>query len=299
MKSTPNPSVLLIAAFVALLLGVINYFLLSPQIFLFRWLDVHPATSILINHKELALFFRGYFSDITWCVALCLVTIALDTHNKLRAIDKFLVLSLPFASEFAQYFSLIPGTFDWFDLLTYLIIILTFNIVFPSKLIPVNVQKIKSPIWGFGLFIPFLFMVLASATPRRTTYQQPTYPCVRHGALTYSPILIQINITGSYTMKDLAGAQTSGQTYFMQALSATNFGKYQLAQGVTPNLNIYITINNDGYQHYGARVTFYVYDDNTWFDMASNYVDPYKLFDDIAAKLNTWIINGWYHGDCK
>jgi hypothetical protein len=299
MKSSPKPSVLVIAAFVALLLGITNYFLFRPQIVLFRWLGVDSAKSILINHKELALFLRGYFSDIAWCVALCLITVALDTCKKLRTIDKFLILSLPFASEFAQYFSLIPGTFDRLDLLTYLVIILTFSIIFPSKLIPVHIQKVNSHIWGLSVFILFLYMVLASATPRRTTYQKPNDPCVRHAALTYSPILVQINITGSYTMKDLAGAQTSGQTYFMQALSATSYNKYQLAQGVTPNLNIYITVNNDGYQHYGARVTFYVYDDNTWFDMTSNYVDPYKLFDDIATKLNTWMIDGWFHGDCK
>jgi hypothetical protein len=293
---------MLIAAIVCLAMGATNYFLLRPHIILFKWLDIEPAKSIIVSHNGLALFFQGYFSDIVWCIALCLVTIVLDSYNYLRSTDKTYILLLPFASEIAQYFSLIPGTFDWFDMLAYLVVILSFNIIFPSKLIPVNMQKIKSHLWGFSVFTLFLVMVLACVTTthtRRTTYQKPNDPCVRHSALTYSPVLVQINISGSYTMKDLAGAQISGQSYFLNALSATNSGKYQLAQGVTPNLNIYITINTDGYQHYGAKVTFYVYDDNTWFDMPSNYVDPTKLFDDIATKLNSFVAYGWTHGDCK
>ena len=68
--------------------------------------------------------------------------------------------------------------------------------------------------------------------------------------------------------------------------------------GVTPNLNIYITVNTDGYQHYGDTVKMYVYDDNTLFTMSSNYVDPEKLFDDIAYKLNSFVVDGWTHGNC-
>jgi len=43
-------------------------------------------------------------------------------------------------------------------------------------------------------------------------------------------------------------------------------------------------------------VKFYVFDDNTWFDMPSNYVDPGRLFDDIAAKVNSFVAYGWSHG---
>ena len=299
MKSTLKPSLLLIAAFVALLLGVANYFLFRPHIIFFKWLAIEPAKSIVINHNGLLLFFKGYFSDVAWCVALCLVTVALTKHNCLRSFDKILILLTPFVSETAQYFSLIPGTFDWLDIFTYTIIILTFNKIFPSTLIPFNMKKIKSHIWSFCVTTIFLLMVFASAPSRKTVYRKPNDPCVKHGGLTYSPVLVQINIDGSYTMKDLSGAQRSGQVYFMDALKLVNPYKYQLAEGVTPNLNIYITVNTDSYQHYGAHVKFYVYDDNTWFDMPSNYVDPSRLFDDIAAKLNPWIMYGWQHGDCK
>lgn len=158
-------------------------------------------------------------------------------------------------------------------------------------------RKITVPLLVAGVFISFLIMIFASE-PSRRVYKSAPDPCVNHAGLSYSPVLVQINIDGSYTMKDLSTAQSSGQTYFFTALQNTNYGKYQLAQGVTPNLNIYITINNDGYQHYGATVKLYVYDDNTWFSMTSNYVDPEKLFDDIATKLNSFVSYGWRHGNC-
>ncbi len=299
MKSGVKTSSLFIAAFISILIGIANYRLFAPHIIFFRWLDIEPAESIAINHRGLTLFLKGYFSDTAWCVALCLVTTALDKYNLLHRSGKIFILLTPFAGEFAQYFSLLPGTFDWFDILTYLVTIIIFNKFFSSSLIPFNMNKIKQHIWALGVIVTFLIMVFACAPTRKTSYRKPADPCVKHAALSYSPVLVQINIDGSYTMKDLSGAQRSGQAYFMDALSATNYSKYKLAEGVTPNLNIYITINTDNYQHYGAKVKFYVYDDNTWFDMPSNYVEPYKLFDDIAAKLNSFISNGWHHGDCK
>ncbi len=160
-------------------------------------------------------------------------------------------------------------------------------------------KRITAALLVSGVFLAFFLMIFACAPSRpQYSYKPAPDPCVNHTALNYSPVLVQINIDGSYTMKDLSGAQVEGQTYFFQALQNDNYGKYQLAQGVTPNLNIYITVNTDGYQHYGATVKFYVYDDNTWFSMSSNYVDPAKLFDDIAYKLNSYVVNGWTHGNC-
>jgi hypothetical protein len=301
MKLTLKPSVLLITTFISLLIGAANYFFFTPHIIFFKWLGIESAKSITINHHGLFLFLKGYFSDIMWCIALCLITVVLNRRNYLHGFDKVLILLTPFMSEAAQYFSLLPGTFDWLDILAYLITIITFNKIFSSSLIPFNMKKIKSHIWAIGVTAIFLLMVFACAPTRtrKTVYHPAPDPCVNHGGLTYSPVLVQINIDGSYTMKDLSGAQRSGQVYFFDALNLVNPGKYKLAEGVTPNLTIYITVNTDSYQHYGAHIKFYVFDDNTWFDMPSNYVDPIHLFDDIAAKLNPWIMYGWRHGDCK
>ena len=127
MKSTLKPSLLLIAAFVSLLTGVANYFLFRPYILFFKWLNIEPAKSITVIHNNVYIFFNGYFSDIAWCIALCLFTKALDGYNCLRSSDKIFILLTPFVSEIAQYFSLIPGTFDWLDILSYIVVIITFN----------------------------------------------------------------------------------------------------------------------------------------------------------------------------
>ncbi|MDB5131138.1 MAG: hypothetical protein JWR02_887 [Mucilaginibacter sp.] len=318
MRSYYNSSYLLVSALVALLLGAANYFLFNPQIVLFHWLGISHTQSFLTAPSLWSLFFRGHFSDAVWYTALCLVVSYLSIHKYLTIPAKFMLLLLPFVSEAGQYFSIVPGTFDWFDILTYLIVIIIYDSIFSLNLlynlsnffryvscsffrtfglIPVNMKKIKSNFVAAIVAIVFLLMVFASATQHRTVYRAPQKePCVRHDPLNYSPVLVQINIDGSYTMKDLSGAQRSGQVYFMDALTATNTYKYKLAQGVTPNLNIYITINTDSYQHYGARVKFYVFDDNTWFDMPSNYVEPGRLFEDIAAKINSFVVGGWNHG---
>jgi hypothetical protein len=296
MKSSNQSAYLLIAAVIALLLGLTNYLLFNPHIVLFHWLGMHPVKSILIQNPVLSLFFRGYFSDIAWCIALCLVVSYLSKHKYLSDAGKLLILSIPFLSEIGQYLSIIPGTFDWFDMLTYLVVITIYSCISPVILSPFNYKKIKPNILSVGVAFMFLLMVFGSATPRKTVYRPIKEPCVRHAALMYSPVLVQINIDGNYVMKDLTGVQGTNQVYLMSALAATNPGKYQLAQGVTPNLNIYITYNTDGYLHYGATVKFYVYDDNTWFSMPSNYVDISRLLDDVAARMNAYVTNGWSHG---
>src|SRR6185312_1986578 len=171
------------------------------------------------------------------------------------------------------------------------------NISF-RNLIPIRMKKLKSHLTAAATALVFLVMVFASVPQNRAVYRKPQkMPCVHHDPLNYSPVLVQINIDGSYTMKDLPTAQVSWQSYFMNKLLAANSYKYKLAQGVTPNLTIQITINTDGYQHYGAMVRLYVYDDNTWFTTQSNYVDPALLFDDIASRMNSYVSNGWSH-DC-
>lgn len=171
MKLTHKPSYLLIAAFVALFLGVANYFLFNPHIVLFHWFGIHPAEFIIIQHSVWSLFFRGYFSDMAWCTALCLAIRYLSKHQHLSNSDKLLILLTPFISEIGQYLSFIPGTFDWFDILTYLIVIIICNNIFSLTLIPLNMKKIKSHFLAVCVAAIFLVMVFACAPTRKTTYR--------------------------------------------------------------------------------------------------------------------------------
>ncbi len=150
----------------------------------------------------------------------------------------------------------------------------------------------KADLLTFTIVLTFLLMAVASAPPRRT-YQSKPQPCTKHQPINYSPVLVKVNISGSYSMKDLTEVQRIRPTLVLDNLNSVNYGKYQIADGVTPNLNLYITLNNDNYGHYGASITGYVYDGNFNFTINTDYVTLEKLYSDIAYKINGYITGGW------
>jgi hypothetical protein len=153
-------------------------------------------------------------------------------------------------------------------------------------------EKIKSFLPVAAVWVLFFIMVLACATPKQSYTPRPQ-PCVTHKGLNYSPVLTKINLSGSYTMKDLSGAQRLGYEIIMDNLKRLNPGKYQLSDGVTPNLTINITINTDSYQHYGATLDMYVYDGTVYNSFPTNYITVEKLFDDLCYKINNYVSYGW------
>ncbi|WP_298302516.1 hypothetical protein [Hydrotalea sp.] len=116
---------------ICLLAGLLNYFLLQPNIFLFQvlHLSIHPV--FVIHSNFLRHFLMGYFADGLWCTALCLLTWLLKELNYLSTAGIIFILVLPFLTEILQYFGIIGGTFDWLDILTYLLIILAFLLFSP------------------------------------------------------------------------------------------------------------------------------------------------------------------------
>ena len=123
---------LILFSLLALVLGVINYYLFSPGIFLFKALPIPSERYWYIQNTIARHFLKGYLSDICWCTALYLVTVVLNELKYLHLSGKIIILFLPFIVETAQYFHLIPGTFDWFDLLAYAIIFIVFIKLFKT-----------------------------------------------------------------------------------------------------------------------------------------------------------------------
>jgi hypothetical protein len=114
-----------------LLAGVINYLLFQPEIILFKWVRI-GAGPFIIKNNITRLFFTGYFSDITWCFSLCLISFAFAELKYIKASGKILLLTLPFITEILQYCGLIKGTFDWYDILTYVVVIALFVLFYPG-----------------------------------------------------------------------------------------------------------------------------------------------------------------------
>ncbi len=140
MSVTAKNKTLLIVALACLLLGVINYLLFQPNILAFHIAGFSSGNPLLIQNETLRHLMTGYFSDIMWCSALYLVTVVVSRLIFLQLFQKLLILTLPFIVEAAQYFRIIGGTFDWYDILLYAAILLVFIICFPV-LISVKYEK--------------------------------------------------------------------------------------------------------------------------------------------------------------
>ena len=160
-------------------------------------------------------------------------------------------------------------------------------------------KKIRSYVLTFAVVSVFFLMALACATSK-PKYTKPTvYPCIRYAAITYSPILLKINISASYTMKDISSIRQNDPSVIMEELQKLNYS-YKLADGVRPNLVLNVTYTNDGYDHYG--VTLYVDwqgQANFTITLANNYITGRQLIQDMAKELNRWVTNGWHSGTCN
>lgn len=158
----------------------------------------------------------------------------------------------------------------------------------------------KHYLWTFTVILVFLIMAIASTSSRKNAYRPPPpAPCVTHAAITFSPILVKINFDASYTMKDLNTAKEEFPGLFMQSLKNVNYS-YQLADGVTPNLIFYITITNDGNNHYGASVTVNGLGEGYLFrfSLPNDYVTAARLINDMAERANEFVTRGWHSGNC-
>ena len=301
MKTAGRHKIIIGSAFFLLLLGLINYLLFNRDILLFHFSRISFRENLNLS-SSLQHFLTGYFSDITWCFALCLIVAIFSELKLIRSNNiKALILLLPFFTEVCQGLHIIHGTFDIYDIICYAAIIFSLSLFFPT-LIFINMKKFKPQLAPVIVIIVFLGFAIASTPPRHYTYaKSKPLPCITHKGLAYSPVLVKFFISGSYPLKDLAGAQKDDPNDILYELNKLNANKYQLTSGQTPNLNLYVTYNSDNYQHYGATIAGYVYDGDFTFTLNTNYnsddfndlLGSGKIFHDIASKVNDYISWGW------
>jgi hypothetical protein len=112
--------------------------------------------------------------------------------------------------------------------------------------------------------------------------------------------MTKVNVNFSYNLKNPDQAHEWTPATFVDSLRATNPGKYQLADGVNPNLILTINISNDGHDHFGATLDAYGNGEGFLFHYSWNqdYVTGTKLLGDIAGKVNTFVTYGWNNGHC-
>lgn len=128
----------------------------------------------------------------------------------------------------------------------------------------------------------------------------PQQNCYRHDPLTYTPILVKLNVTANYNLATPQDFYRYAAASLFDELSLVNPGKYRLADGVVPNLILNITMTNDGYDHYGAILEGQGNGEGFLFSYTwdQRYVTGQKLDEDIADKVNAFITQGWHRGNC-
>jgi hypothetical protein len=276
--------------------GIANYYLLSDL-----WLVADTGSNFL--------FLIGYFSDLMWCTALYMFVVILSQKKFLGFWSQLSLLLLPFITEALQFLGILKGTADYFDLLLYAVIFGAFKICFHNRFIPSGSKSnLRFRLYPVAVLLFFLIGAIASTTSKQAYKPQPR-PCITHAPITTSSILVRVYISGSYTMKDLSGAQISGRDLFVRALNKANPYKYKLADGVNPQISFNITINEySGY--YGADVYMDVSDNNcksagkyicccqAYRKYETSYVTAEKLFDDIAVRFDGFVRGGWCT-DCQ
>lgn len=131
---------MLSCAAASMFLGFLNYFLFQSNTAFLSFFHWGSKNIFTIHNNSIRVFLTGYFSDIAWCIALYLIAVVLSEKGLLHLFNKILILLLPFIIEASQYFGWINGTFDWYDLLVYAIILLLFIIFFPT-LNPIKNEK--------------------------------------------------------------------------------------------------------------------------------------------------------------
>lgn len=115
----------IITAFALLLVGAIIYLLFRQDVIFVSWIDADILQRLRIemsdNHNGIFTYIFLYcLPDALWYAALLVLQKPFVRYGLLSKILFCICVILPFTMEILQYFGLWPGTFDWFDILTYL-----------------------------------------------------------------------------------------------------------------------------------------------------------------------------------
>ncbi len=117
---------LITAAIVCLLLGAMIYLLFRENIIFINLLKLnHVCHRHSLDESAFAYWFIYCFPDALWYISLILFQVVLSRYCESRChVVWGITLALPFLLEFLQYLGIMQGTFDWWDVMTYLVIII-------------------------------------------------------------------------------------------------------------------------------------------------------------------------------
>lgn len=119
---------ILLLAFLLLLIGAVIYYFFRLPILAFVILHIcQQELPVCDTENPLMYFFVFCLPDALWYMSLLLLqTFFLNKGGWLNRILFYMAVSLPFIMETAQYFDLVSGIFDWYDILAYCLTLILF-----------------------------------------------------------------------------------------------------------------------------------------------------------------------------
>lgn len=107
------------------IIGFFTYLFFQPNIIFLKSYLFRPI--LKFNNRHLNLIFTGYLADILYYISLNYIIIYFKKKS-FPFVYILIMIFLPIASEFAQLYNYLDGTFDFVDLLIYFFIFLTFQL---------------------------------------------------------------------------------------------------------------------------------------------------------------------------
>lgn len=128
-----------ITAGILIIAGSIVYLFFRPNIILFNKLGVTDFLSgiqieVNASHNFFVYFLMYCLSDVLWYSALLILASTFYVREVLISKILFATMVLmPFILEFLQLVRLIPGTFDWYDIVFYCLTLIIFILLWIRK----------------------------------------------------------------------------------------------------------------------------------------------------------------------
>ena len=123
---------ILILAFVMLILGGCIYIFFREEVIFTSWIPDSWLT-ILPNYSDkidsdslLGHVFLYSIADALWYASLLLLDYRLRSNTLYSQVITLLAISSPYIIELLQLCHIMPGTFDWIDIIIYLLTLISF-----------------------------------------------------------------------------------------------------------------------------------------------------------------------------
>ncbi len=124
-----NVLIILTISIILLLLGSGIYFIFRTPIRVFEMLRIRQYQDIVVLEisNPFNYFLVYCLPDALWYMSLLLLqTYFLVRKGLLNRLLVIIAIILPFLLEVFQYFDIMYGTFDWYDMLTYCLTLILF-----------------------------------------------------------------------------------------------------------------------------------------------------------------------------